>query len=265
MKNIVFKNIIIGGDIQGVNLLMKCIPQKCIGGIIAASNTPETINYFDYITHTKNMKLILHLPKNNKNFYTYFEEFEKQNFDLLILNNYPQYVEKEFLELLNYKAINIHNSLLPKYKSQTPIQYAIMNNETEIGVTFYMMSNKLFEGNIIYQDKTSIEEEDTYFSVNKKIIQIKETILRKSINDILTDNFDTTPQMQNQYKVMHKIKETDLEINLLTMTQTQIYNIIRANADITPSPFILHNGEKIEFKEKLDMQEVKNIIKKYKS
>jgi len=263
MKNIFFKNIAIAGDIQGISLLLKQLPKQFIGGIVAASISPEIINYMEFMSHSLKVPLIIQLPKKSKNYNYFVEDFKSQNFDLLICSGHAMIFEKEILENVKYKAINIHNSLLPKYKSQNAIQHAIMNNETETGVTFYLMNENVFEGEIIYQQKTTISNEDTNITVLKKINNLKVDILKKNLTTILDNKFVSKKQVNSNEKKMKKISEEDLKIDLHKMFDIEIYNLIRANTELQISPHIFFNEEKIIFNQFLTLEQIKIEMIKY--
>jgi len=263
MKNYVYKNIAIAGDIQGISILLKHLPKQLIGGIIAASNSPEIINYLEFMSHSLKVPLIIHLPQTSKNFNIYVEEFKNQNFDFLLSCGHTMIFEPEILSNINYKAINIHNSFLPKFKSQSAIQYAIMNNEKETGVSFHLIKDKLYDGEIIFQKKLQISETDTNVTLTKKINELKLNILKENIDLILENKFSVSKQKNSDGKILNKITEDKLKIDFNTMNDLQIYNLIRANTEILEPPFFIFNEEKIVYNQYLSLDEIKKERLKY--
>ncbi|MFH1030726.1 MAG: methionyl-tRNA formyltransferase [bacterium] len=87
-------------------------------------------------------------------------QFLISNLDLIITASYGKIIPKEILDLPKYGAINVHPSLLPKYRGPSPIQYAILNGDKETGVTIMLMDEKMDHGHILAQEKIKIMGED---------------------------------------------------------------------------------------------------------
>jgi len=102
--------------------------------------------------------------------------------DLIILAAYGKILPKEILQLPKYGAINIHPSLLPKYRGASPVQFAILNGDKETGVTIMLMNEKIDEGPILAQEKINIAPEETYESLEKKLSLFGAKLLIKTLN-----------------------------------------------------------------------------------
>ncbi|SGA32982.1 methionyl-tRNA formyltransferase [Chlamydia abortus] len=81
------------------------------------------------------------------------------------------------MELPKKAAINIHGSLLEKYRGAAPIQYSLLNNDKETGVSLIYMTNKMDAGDIIFQEKFEIEENDTALEIYEKMLRLLENNL----------------------------------------------------------------------------------------
>ena len=81
--------------------------------------------------------------------------------DLIVVAAFGQILPKRLLDLPKYGCINVHASLLPKYRGAAPIQYAILNGESETGVTIQYMAEGLDTGDILMKEIVSITEEET--------------------------------------------------------------------------------------------------------
>lgn len=91
------------------------------------------------------------------------------NPDLLLVAAYGQIIPNEVLDIPRYGAINIHGSLLPKYRGATPIQTAILNNDKITGITLIKMDEKMDHGPIIACASIDIEAKDTYQTLHEKL------------------------------------------------------------------------------------------------
>ena len=109
--------------------------------------------------------------------------------DLIIVCAYGKIVPKSILEIPKYGTINIHPSLLPKYRGPSPIQSAILNGEKETGITIIKMNEKMDAGPILYQSRTKIKENDNFKTLYQRLsyrsARVLIKILPKIINGII--------------------------------------------------------------------------------
>ena len=91
------------------------------------------------------------------------------------------------LDAPKYKAVNVHASLLPKYRGGAPIHYAVMNGEKKTGVTIMYMAEKLDAGNIISQDEIDIKENDTVGDVHDQLAVLGTALLKRTLPTILME------------------------------------------------------------------------------
>ncbi len=130
-------------------------------------------------THSSkgNEEFIRHLEVNNIKFS--FESINKNHEklslfkpDYLLSVYYRFVVKKEILELVNYKAMNSHPSLLPAYRGVKSSVWAILNGEKYTGVSYHFMNDDIDDGKLILQKKISISQDDTAFSLYHKLISL---------------------------------------------------------------------------------------------
>ncbi len=114
-------------------------------------------------------------------------EIELQNFDLFIVIAYGKIIPEKIVNLPKFGTINLHYSLLPKYRGASPVESAILNGEAESGITIQQMVYKLDAGNILYQEKIGIGENETVSELrnrmNKKALDIFPEFLEKFFNE----------------------------------------------------------------------------------
>jgi methionyl-tRNA formyltransferase len=109
------------------------------------------------------------------------DKIRKLDPDLIVVAAYGKILPKELLDIPKYGSLNVHASILPKYRGASPIQTAILAGETETGVTIILMDEKMDEGNIIALKKAAIEPKDTYQSLSEKLAQIGADLLAETI------------------------------------------------------------------------------------
>lgn len=164
---------------------------------------------------------------------TEFVEKTRQEFkpDLIIVVAFGQILPKVILDLPKYGCINIHPSLLPKYRGASPIQRAIINGEKETGVTLMLMDEGEDTGDIIYQQKVNIEISDTSLSMSEKLSEIAAEMLLKILkkDDGTTAeslNFPHQPQDHSKATYAPKLTKEDGQIDW-NKKSFEIHNLIR--------------------------------------
>ena len=161
---------------------------------------------------------------NNKDFK---EKIKILEVDFLIVVAYGKILPKWLLELPSVSSINIHFSLLPKYRGASPIQSAPLNGDKETGITFIEMSEKLDSGNIISTEKTKIFKDD-----NKVKLETRLTGMSiKKINNVLIEsakqNKSSIKQDDSNASYCQKILKVD-SITNFNDTSINIFNKFRA-------------------------------------
>ncbi len=141
------------------------------------------------------------------------EELRKLGADIMVTCAYGQILTKDILDVCKYGVINIHASLLPKYRGAAPIQYAIVNGEKETGVTFMKTEEGLDTGDIIAAYKTEIKESETSAELAERLSDIG----AEHINDVLTAIENGTARYEKQddslANVVKTIKKEQTEVD----------------------------------------------------
>jgi len=152
---------------------------------------------------------------------------DSNSVDLFVVAAYGKIIPLEILEIPKYKSINIHPSLLPKYRGASPIQSTILNAETKTGTTIILMDEKMDHGKIIKSEKLIIKSDDTYTDLHNKLADLSAKILLKIIPDFVNGKIQLVKQEHSKATFCKIIKKSDGEINWEN-TAEQIYNQWRA-------------------------------------
>jgi methionyl-tRNA formyltransferase len=139
--------------------------------------------------------------------------------------------------LPEYGTINLHASLLPQYRGAAPINWAIINGETESGVTTFFIRKEVDTGNILLQEKVSIGPEETAGELHDRLMKIGAGLVVRTVQNIIDQNINETKQnllIDNKMKLKSapKITREDCRINWNNMVN-QVYNFIRG---LSPNP-----------------------------
>lgn len=155
-----------------------------------------------------------------------YQDILDLNPDLIITCAYGQIVSKEVLDFPKYGCINIHASLLPKYRGGAPIHYAIINGEKETGVTIMKMVTKMDAGDIITQKSLKILETDTTETLFDKLSELGKDLILKTIDPYINNEIISKPQDESLVTYAFNIKKEDEFINF-NRDIKEVYNHIR--------------------------------------
>lgn len=154
-------------------------------------------------------------------------EIKELNPDTIIVASYGKILPQELLDIPQYGILNIHASLLPKFRGASPIQNTILLGEKETGITLMRMDHGLDTGDIIAQSHIAIDADDTTQTLTKKLAHLSTEILTENLTNWLTAKIPATPQNDADATLCQLIERTDGHVTWLDNTE-QIYNRYRA-------------------------------------
>ena len=177
--------------------------------------------------------------KNNKEEYNYLKELDA---DIAIVVAYGQIIPKEYLSLVKKGFINIHASLLPKWRGAAPIQRSIMNLEKETGISIMKIGEKLDTGPICNSYKIEIINNDNAETISEKLSVLAAKKILDNIDEILDDKIKFKEQNDNDASYAPKIEKTEGQIKWSETAE----KIIGKINGLYPSPgaFFIHEGER---------------------
>ena len=177
--------------------------------------------------------------KDNKKEYNYLKELQA---DIAIVVAYGQIIPKEYLSLVKKGFINIHASLLPKWRGAAPIQRSIMNLEKETGVSIMKIGEKLDTGPVCNSYKIEIMAGDNSETIAEKLSALAAEKISDNIDGILEDKIEFKEQNCNEVSYAPKIKKTEGQIEWNEAAE----NIIGKINGLYPNPgaFFTFNGER---------------------
>jgi len=129
--------------------------------------------------------------------------------DLIVVIAFGQKIGNELINLPSKGAINVHASLLPKYRGAAPINWAIINGETETGISIITLAEKMDAGQILAQSKTKIAPNETAGQLHDKLAQMAAPLLLKTIEQIADGSIIYTEQDHSEATVAPKLKKSD--------------------------------------------------------
>lgn len=155
-----------------------------------------------------------HIETENCNNREILDKIRSFNPDFIVVVSFGQMLNQELLDLPKYMTLNTHPSLLPGYRGAAPIQRAILNGETEIGVSIIKIAIKLDSGDIVSQRKIPLSDNDIYTEIYEKLAELGASLLIESINMIVQGNYTIQSQNNNLSSYASKIKKVDYILKL---------------------------------------------------
>lgn len=155
------------------------------------------------------------------------------------------FCQLSFLESAKVAAINVHGSLLPKYRGGAPIQYSLLNGDKETGVTIMYMVKKMDAGDIISQEKLPIEATDDNGSLFEKLAIVGQELLLDTIPKILSGDIHPIKQDEDKVVFSPTISKEQEQLDF-GQSAEQIFDHIRA---LSPEPgaWAMFNGQRTKF------------------
>ncbi|MDA3932480.1 MAG: methionyl-tRNA formyltransferase [Tenericutes bacterium] len=148
------------------------------------------------------------------------------DFDFIIVAAYGQIIPDVVLEHAKYRAINVHASLLPKYRGGSPMHKAIINGERTTGVSIMYMVKKMDAGPILTQEEIGITLTDDVKSLEYKLAEVGAKLLVKTMKELINNSSEAIPQDESRVTYAYNItpKEKKLDFN---QRAYDCYNLVR--------------------------------------
>jgi methionyl-tRNA formyltransferase len=167
---------------------------------------------------------------------------KKDNIELLVTIAYGHILSLEALQTPKYGSINLHFSLLPKYRGAAPVQWSLLNGDTTTGVTVFNLDQGMDTGPILRQQIIQIDEDDSTNSLLKKLSLLSGDLLKESITAIRNGERGT-PQSNTGASLAPKISKETGRI-IWSSSASEIYNQYRALFE-NPGVYTQLNGERV--------------------
>lgn len=204
------------------------------------------IHYF-----AKEKKIAVRSPQNLDKEEMMF--IQKLNPDIIVVVAYGKIIPPEYLKIKNIKFINIHASLLPKWRGAAPIQRSLMEMDEETGISIMKIIPKLDSGPFLLQEKIQIKKSDNYDSLSAKLANLGSRLIIKSLNLIETNNFKLIDQDETKATYARKIDKKESKIDWNTPAKKLIAKINGLSP--FPGAWFEHKKKRIKILEALEVDQ----------
>lgn len=215
--------------------------------VITQPDKPRGRNMQVQPTPVKEAALKLGLPVRNTesvNTPEFIDHLKKLKADVAVVIAFGQIVSEEFLKLFPYGAVNVHGSLLPKWRGAAPIQRSIEAGDKETGVALQIMVKALDAGAVLGVRKIPLTPADTSSSVYEKLKNLSSDLLAIELMDYVRGNLSGQKQDESKVSIAKKLKKEESVINW-NLKSEEIFNKIRA-FDVWPGTVTTWNGKQLK-------------------
>lgn len=188
------------------------------------------------------------------------EKIKGMNPDIICVVAYGKILPKEILDIPKYGCINVHPSLLPKYRGSAPIQWAILNGDKKTGVTTMYLNEQMDAGDIILQTETNIKEDETSGELWNRLSKVGAELLVKTLEQI-EDGTAPREKQGKDFTIAPMLEKSQAKIDWENKTAREIKNLVRGLNPIMGAYSTL-NRKKIKFW-KVDTISTDKFIEKY--
>jgi methionyl-tRNA formyltransferase len=195
-------------------------------------------------------------PEKLKSNTEFIEQMKALQPDLFVVVAF-RILPKEVFDIPKFGSFNLHGSFLPKYRGAAPIQWALINGETETGLTTFKLAEKVDTGNIYLQEKVEIFPADNFETLHDRMSLLSEDLVLKTISLIESGNFELKLQDDSLASPAPKITKEICKIDW-NKSAKEIHNLVRGLSP-HPAAFFIYNGKgikiyKVEIVEQNDMK-----------
>ncbi len=191
----------------------------------------------------ENLNLSIRSP-NNLNTDEELNFFKNLNPDIVVVVAYGQLIPKKFLNVPRKGFINIHASLLPRWRGAAPIQRAIMNLDNETGISIMKIAEELDSGPVMKKIKINISPSDTSDEVSEKLSNAGSENIVEALDDIFSEKVKFIEQEHNLATYARKIKKNEGKINW----EEKAKNIVGKINGLNPNPGAWFEYKKVRYK-----------------
>ncbi|MFD4797294.1 methionyl-tRNA formyltransferase [Streptomyces anulatus] len=174
-----------------------------------------------------------------------FERLKEADADIIVANNWRTWIPPRIFGLPRHGTLNVHDSLLPKYAGFSPLIWALINGESEVGVTAHLMDDELDAGDIVRQEAITVGPTDTATDLFHRTVDLIAPVTIGALGLIASGQTEFTPQDRSKATFFHKRAAEDIRIDW-NWPAEDLERLVRAQSAPYPSAFTFHRGKRLE-------------------
>ncbi|MCF8195211.1 MAG: formyltransferase [Polynucleobacter sp.] len=220
---------------------VKCLTALLDGGfevplVVTHEDHPEEVIWFESVSKLCQARHIPYITPTDLNTPELVQQIQNIAPDYLFSFYYRFMIPDQILSLAKIAALNMHGSLLPKYRGRVPVNWAVLHGEIKTGATLHVMETKPDAGDIVSQKQVPIGPDDTAFMVFNQVAQAAVIVLDEVLPELRNGNFSRRPNRLQEGSYFGARKPEDGRIDW-QQPAAQVYNLYRAVAPPYPGAF----------------------------
>jgi methionyl-tRNA formyltransferase len=164
--------------------------------------------------------------------------------DIMVVSNWRTWLPPEVFSIPRLGTLNVHDALLPAYAGFAPLNWALINDEPEVGVTAHMMNAEFDAGDIVVQRATPVADSDVITDLFDRTLAMFGPITVDALELIASGRTDWTPQDRRAASYFHRRTDEDNRMDW-TWPARDLFNLVRAQVDPYPNAYCFHGTERL--------------------
>ncbi len=249
------RRVLVFADDYGMPMLLRHLPSTVVAGIVVASIRPAQHVILARCAGELGVPLLVQPKRDSPEYSVFVERVREIAPEFLMVNSYSMRIGVEILRLAPAGGINVHGALLPGFRGANPIQWALIEDARETGVTMHELTEDIDAGAIVAQRKVPILFRDTWRDIQDRVAQSTETLLSDTLPSVLNQNSVAVPQRQADARHFKRRTPDDGKIDWANRV-LDIYNLIRALVEPHPGAFYDSPAGRVWIRRHMSIQEV---------
>ncbi|MCB9851420.1 MAG: methionyl-tRNA formyltransferase [Phycisphaerales bacterium] len=238
MRVVLLGNHTVG--VRALDALRECA--EVVGVVAHPADVEDGVRYASLYEHARQAGLrVARMDGNDAKLKAWIAEAEP---DLLLTVDYRYLLSADVIALGKLGAINLHPSLLPKYRGRAPVNWAIINGDSELGLTAHFIDQGMDRGDIIAQERFTLTNEEDVGDALEKLYPMYERMVRRVIGYCQDGGVPRRPQNHAQATTFPRRRPEDGEIDW-SASALEIHRLIRAVAAPYPGAFAMLGDQKL--------------------
>ncbi|KDD19240.1 methionyl-tRNA formyltransferase [Bordetella bronchiseptica] len=225
--------------------------------LVAASIRPQYIESLSALADEMGCPLLIQ-PRHDAPTYAGFVQQLAQTAPTRILvHSYSMILRPDVLSLVDYDALNIHAALLPRNRGPNPVQWALIHDEAETGVTLHYLDDGLDTGDIVAQERIGISDADTWVTLSKRLRQATGRLIERNMAALLDGRLPRMPQAQREATKNSRLTAESPRLDPYGMSDRELFNWVRAQVDPLGGGYVEHaGGERLHVREYVALRDI---------
>ncbi|TQM11751.1 methionyl-tRNA formyltransferase [Pseudonocardia kunmingensis] len=164
--------------------------------------------------------------------------------DVMVVSNWRTWLAPEVYSIPRLGTVNVHDALLPAYAGFAPLNWALINDEPEVGVTAHLMNAEFDAGDILLQRSTPVTDDDTVVDLFDRTLAMFGPITVDALELVASGRAVPTPQDRRAASYFHRRSDEENRIDF-SWPARDLFNLVRAQVDPYPNAYCYHRGERL--------------------